>query len=88
MTVTADNILFMYIYGVMDFKRMTEVNHKSLVKMSGEANPYADSNRLNTIIQLLSVTDVFEMTDRRKPYTHIHDFRQKLRLGGADEGLT
>ena len=69
MPVSADNILVIYIYGVKDFKRMTPLHSKSLVKMNGDDSPYAGSNRLNTTIQLLPVTDVFNITDKGKPYT-------------------
>ncbi len=68
MPVSADNMLVMYIYGIKDFKRMTPLNSKSLVKMNGNDSPYSGSNRLNTTIQLLPVTDIFEMTDKGKPY--------------------
>lgn len=68
MPVSADNMLIMYIYGVKDFKRMTPKNSKSLIKMNNEDSPYAGSNRMNRTIQLLPVTDVFEMTDKGKPY--------------------
>lgn len=68
MVITADNLLFMYIYGIKDFKRITKSNHKSLIKMNGEDNPYAGSNRLNTTFQILPVVDIFEMTDAGKPY--------------------
>ena len=68
MPVSSDNVLVIYIYGIKDFKRMTEANHKSFIKMNGEHNPYAESGRLNTTIQLLPVTDIFEMTDKGKPY--------------------
>ncbi|MGK0390912.1 MAG: hypothetical protein ACI94Y_003672 [Maribacter sp.] len=68
MPVSADNMLFMYIYGIKDFKRMTPNNNKSLIKMTGENNPYAGSKRLNMTIQLLPVTDLFELTDKGKPY--------------------
>jgi len=66
--VSADNVLFMYIYGIQDFKRSTAKNHKSIIKMNGENNPYDNTSRLNSTIQLLPVTDVFEMTDKGKPY--------------------
>lgn len=66
--ISADNVLFMYIYGIRDFKRSTPENFKSIVKMNGENNPYSETNRLNTTIQLLPVTGVFEMTDKGKPY--------------------
>lgn len=68
MPVSADNMLVMYIYGIKDFKRMTQENQKSMIKMNGENNPYSNSNRLNTTFQILPVTDLFEMTDKGKPY--------------------
>lgn len=68
MPISADNMLVMYIYGVKDFKRMTENNQKSLIKMNGENNPYSNSNRLNTTFQILPVTNLFKMTDKGKPY--------------------
>lgn len=68
MPLSADNMLVMYIYGIKDLKRMTEKHHKSLIKMNGINNPYANSNRLNTSFQILPVTDLFEMNDKGKPY--------------------
>lgn len=68
MPVSADNMLFIYIVGVKDFKRMTPEYHKSLIKMNDNDSPYANSIRLNKTIQLLPVTDVLEMTDKGKPY--------------------
>ena len=66
--VISDNMLIMYIYGVKDFKRMTTLKDKSLIKMNGGDSPYSNSSRLNTSIQLLPATDVFKITDRGKPY--------------------
>jgi len=57
-----------YVRRVQKFKRMTPEYHKSLIKMDGKDSPYNNSIRLNKTIQLLSVTDVFEMTDKGKPY--------------------
>lgn len=68
MPISADFMLVMYIYGIQDFKRMTEENQKSIIKMNGENSPYEDSNRLNKTIQILPVTNVFKMTDKGKPY--------------------
>ena len=68
MPVSADNILFVYIYGIKDFKRMTPEHHKSLIKMNAEKSPYSGSNRMNKTFQLLPVTDLFEMNDQGKPY--------------------
>jgi hypothetical protein len=68
MPLSADNMLVIYIYGIKDLKRMTGKQQKSLIKMNGIDNPYANSNRLNTSFQILPVTDLFEMTDKGKPY--------------------
>ncbi len=70
MEISADNMLFIYIIGIKDFKRMTPKNHKSLIKMDGQNNPYLNSIRLNTTIQLLPVTDKMKMDDKGKPYFH------------------
>lgn len=74
MPVSADNMLVMYIYGIMDFKRMTPENSKSLVKMNGEDSPYSGSNRMSKSFQLLPVTDLFKMTDKGKPYVQYSIF--------------
>ena len=68
MPLSADNMLVMYIYGIKDLKRTTGKQQKSLIKMNGVDNPYANSNRLNSSFQILPVTDLFEMTDKGKPY--------------------
>lgn len=68
MPISSDEMLFMYIYGIKDFKRMTQENHKSLVKMNAENSPYATSNRLNKTIQLLPVAQKFEFNEKGKPY--------------------
>ena len=74
-SVEIDGVLYIRVvdpvkasYGIRDFKRTTAENHKSLLKMNGENNPYSNSSRLTTTIQLLPVTDIFEMTDEGKPY--------------------
>ena len=66
--VSADNMLFMYIIGVKDFKRMTPQHHKSLIKMDTPNSPYINSMRLSKTIQLLPVTDQFKMNDEGLPY--------------------
>jgi hypothetical protein len=68
MPVSADNMLFMYIVGIKDFKRMTPEHHKSLIKMDSPDSPYSNTIRMNKTIQLLPVTDLMEMTDQGKPY--------------------
>jgi len=68
MPISADNLLFMYIYGIKDYKRMTPKYHKSFVKMNSDNNPYSKSNRMRTTFQLLPVTDLFEMNDEGEAY--------------------
>lgn len=68
MPVSADNMLFMYIVGIKDFKRMTPEYHKSLIKMDRPDSPYSNTIRMNKTIQLLPVTDLMEMTDKGKAY--------------------
>lgn len=68
MPVSADNMLFIYLVGIKDFKRVTPEHHKSLIKMDGKDSPYSNSIRMNKTIQLLPVTEIFEMTDKGKPY--------------------
>lgn len=68
MPISSDEMLFIYIYGIKDFKRMTPEYHKSLVKMNAENSPYATSNRMSKIIQLLPVAEKFEFDEKGKPY--------------------
>lgn len=70
MNISADNILFMYIYGIMDFKRTTAKHHKSIIRMNNNNhNPYENSNRMTNSFQILPVTELWEMNDKGKPYT-------------------
>ena len=68
MPVSADNMLFTYIVGIKDFKRMTPEHQKSLIKMDEKNSPYSNTLRMNKTIQLLPVTDILEITDKGKPY--------------------
>ncbi len=68
MPISSDVMLFMYIYGIKDFKRMTPENHKSLIKMNGQNSPYSNTSRMNKTIQLLPVAEKFEFNEKGKPY--------------------
>jgi hypothetical protein len=46
---------------------MTPEHQQSLIKMNGKDSPYSNSIRMNKKIQLLPVTDIFELTDKGKP---------------------
>ena len=69
MEITADNMLFMYVYGIKDLKRMTPEYHKSLINLASEDSPYAESSRLSYSFQIFPVTDLFEFTDKGMPYS-------------------
>ena len=68
MPITSDMMLFMYVYGIKDFKRMTPEYHKSLVKMNAEDSPYANSNRMTKTIQLIPVAEKMEFNEKGKDY--------------------
>jgi hypothetical protein len=68
MPISADVMLFMYIYGIKDLKRITPEYHKSIIKMNSDSSPYATSNRMTRTIQFLPVADKFEFNDKGKPY--------------------
>ena len=68
MPISSDNMLFMYIIGIKDFKRSTPEYHKSLIKMNSENSPYSNSGRLNNTIQILPVAEKFEFNEKGKPY--------------------
>ena len=74
MVISTDVLLFVYIWGIQDFKRTTPEFHKSLVNMSAEPSPYGNSQRLNYTFQILPVTDLFEMNDPGKPYVQYSVF--------------
>ncbi|MGB0404454.1 MAG: hypothetical protein ACPGEG_10180 [Salibacteraceae bacterium] len=74
MVISTDNLLFMYIWGIQDFKRSTPEFHKSLINMSAEPNPYGNTNRLNSNFQIFPVVDMFELNDPGKKYTHYSVF--------------
>ncbi len=68
MEISADNLLFMYLYGIKDFKRTTEPNTQSIIKLNNLDSPYGNSSRMIKAYQLLPVTDLMEMTEPGKEY--------------------
>ncbi len=74
MPISADNMLFMYLVGIKDFKRMTPENYKSMVKLNSDDNHYSNTIRLDKAIQLLQVTDLLEFDVKEKPYTQYSIF--------------
>lgn len=74
MPISADNMLFMYLVGIKDFKRMTPENYKSMVKLNSDDSHYSNTIRLDKAIQLLQVTDLLEFDVKEKPYTQYSIF--------------
>ncbi|MFT4679633.1 MAG: hypothetical protein ACI84C_002314 [Flavobacteriales bacterium] len=68
MPISADAVLFMYIYGVNDFKRMTPENHKSILKFNGADSSYGNSCRLNTTIKILPIVPDMDLDDEGAEY--------------------
>ena len=74
MPISADNPLFIYIYGIQDFKRFTPENCKSLIQLTGTNSPYEGSNRMATTIQILPVTDKMVFNEEGKDYVQFTVF--------------
>lgn len=75
MPISSDNIAFMYLWGVADFKRSVKQGNKALVKMnSKENNPYSNSKRLVSAYRILPVTDLFELNEPGKQYVQYSVF--------------
>ncbi len=68
MPISSDAVLFMYIYGVNDFKRMTPESHKSPLKLNGADSPYGNSCRLNTTIKVLPIIPDMDLDDEGSEY--------------------
>lgn len=66
--LSSDFIILIYLDGIQDFKRMTPENHKSLVKLNGNNNPYSETERLSSTFKILPIIPAFEMIDKRKPF--------------------
>ncbi|MFY8274067.1 hypothetical protein AAEU32_08075 [Pseudoalteromonas sp. SSDWG2] len=53
LSVSFDNLLTHYAFGIQDFKRVTEQSTKTLFKLNGANSPYFSSQRLFTAYKLI-----------------------------------
>ncbi|MEM5565268.1 hypothetical protein WNY78_09135 [Psychroserpens sp. AS72] len=58
-----DNRLFMYIKGIADYKKVTEPNSISLLKLDAEGSPYLNSTRGTKVKKLITIWDAYDIID-------------------------
>lgn len=58
-----DNRLFMYIQGIADYKKVTEPNTISLLKLDGKSSPYLNSTRGTKVKKLITIWDAYDIID-------------------------
>ena len=52
-SVSYDNVLTSYLYGIDDLRRITEDNSFNLIKLNGSDSPYRHSQRLSSMFKIL-----------------------------------
>ncbi|WP_405610170.1 hypothetical protein [Polaribacter sp. Asnod1-A03] len=58
-----DNRLFMYIEGIADYKKVTEPNSISLLKLDATDSPYLNSSRGTKVKKLITIWDAYDIID-------------------------
>lgn len=58
-----DNRLFMYIKGIADYKKVTEPNTISLLKLDALGSPYLNSTRGTKVKKLITIWDAYDIID-------------------------
>ncbi|MBP1840761.1 hypothetical protein [Formosa algae] len=58
-----DNRLFMYIQGIADYKKVTEPNSISLLKLDAAGSPYLTSSRGTKVKKLITIWDAYDILD-------------------------
>jgi len=58
-----DNRLFMYIKGIADYKKVTEPNTISLLKLDALGSPYLNSTRGTKVKKLITIWDGYDIID-------------------------
>ena len=58
-----DNRLFMYIKGIADYKKVTEPNSISLLKLDAVDSPYLKSSRGTKVKKLITIWDAYNIID-------------------------
>ncbi len=64
-----DNLLFMYVKGIQDYKKVTTKNSITLFKLNGENSPYTNSLRGTQNFALLPLWDGFKIEDKNSVTT-------------------
>jgi len=71
-----DNRLFMYIKGIADYKKVTEINTISLLKLDAQGSPYLNSTRGTKVKKLITIWDAYDIIDG----TYTTDYAQYILL--------
>ncbi len=58
-----DNRLFMYIKGIADYKRVSEPNTISLIKLDAQSSPYLNSARGTKVKKLITIWDAYDILE-------------------------
>lgn len=58
-----DNRLFMYIKGIADYKKVTEPNTISLLKLDAKKSPYLNSTRGTKVKKLITIWDAYDIIE-------------------------
>lgn len=58
-----DNRLFMYIQGIADYKKVTQPNSISLIKLDAQDSPYLTSTRGTKVKKLITIWDGYDILD-------------------------
>lgn len=69
-----DNRLFMYIKGIADYKKVTEPNSISLLKLDAQGSPYLNSTRGTKVKKLIPIWDAYDIIEG----TYTTDYAQYL----------
>ena len=69
-----DNRLFMYIKGIADYKKVTEPNTISLLKLDAQGSPYLTSTRGTKVKKLITIWEAYDIIDG----TYTTDYAQYL----------
>ncbi len=58
-----DNRLFMYVKGIADYKKVTQPNTISLIKLDGEDSPYLTSTRGTKVKKIITIWDGYDIIE-------------------------
>ncbi|MDV7137362.1 hypothetical protein R3X28_00665 [Maribacter sp. TH_r10] len=58
-----DSRLFMYIKGIADYKKVSDPNSISLIKLDAKGSPYLNSTRGTKVKKLITIWDAYDIID-------------------------